>query len=37
MGIDIQTDGQTEMGKTQGFNKKMGYDLKNKPKNLLKY
>ncbi len=36
MGMDKQTDGQTEMGKTQD-SKKMGYYLKNKPKNLLKY
>jgi hypothetical protein len=36
MGTDKQTDGQKDMGKTQGSNK-MGYDLKNKPKNLLKY
>ncbi len=36
MEMDKQTDGQTEMGKTQG-SKKKGYDLKNKPKNLLKY
>jgi hypothetical protein len=36
MGMDKQTDGQTEMGKTQGF-KKIGYYLKNKLKNLLKY
>jgi hypothetical protein len=34
MGMDKQTDGQTEMGKTQGP-KKMGYYLQNKPKNLL--
>ncbi len=36
MGTDKQMDGQTEMGKTQG-SKKMGYYLKNKPENLLKY
>jgi hypothetical protein len=36
MGMDKQTDGQAEMEKTQG-SKEMGYYLKNRPKNLLKY